>query len=304
MMSEHGCDDGHHQHEAAAPAITNMPHQHAMVLVGEKAIFAVHMTQYHHEEHKYQLVWKVGLPPAVAETLARHRRQAPADCFVLSNDASDPFIVPEIASGRRPKFKANLFQGLPPFDERDEANPHFFPWSLDRVEPLCESFEAVVERVVTFRPFAHHLTLPDFATYLIFGQEGEAHLTSLQTAHLATGPFEVPAFGPDYDHVQSLQAAPAWLDPKLLEAGVVVTIPSVRLRDPVSELPRLPCSPPFASGSSIEVLYRGIGPTFNVVAGECFLFGAAVCTSPSLQPCSPEQGLYISPTPSGMVKKH
>jgi hypothetical protein len=299
---EIGHDVSHHHDAPVAVAISNMVHQHAMVLVGTGAVFGVHMTQYHHEEHKYQLVWKVGLPPHVAEVLDRQRRQSPGDCFVLCNDASDLFTIPEIGSRRRTTFRANIFQGLPPFDESDEAKPHFFPWSLDRVEPLVADFEATVERVVTFRPFAHHLTLPDPATYLMFGEGAEAHITHLQTAHLATGPTDPPAFGPDYDHVQSLAAAPDWLDPKLLEAGVVVTTPALRLRDPVTGQPSLPCAPPFAPGSSIDVFYRGMGPAFNVTAGECFLFGAGVSTSPSLQPCPPDQGLYISATPPDMLR--
>ena len=35
------------------PRIENHPHQHAMTLVSHETVFAVHMTQFYMEEHKY-----------------------------------------------------------------------------------------------------------------------------------------------------------------------------------------------------------------------------------------------------------
>jgi hypothetical protein len=280
--------------------VHNMPHQHSLTLVGSKTIFCVHMTQYHHEEHKYQLVLKLELPAQALAAYQEQREAFPGDYFTLCNDPGDVLTIPDIASGRRPTFKANIFQGLPPFTEEDEKDPHFFPWALSRVKPIAGGFEARVARLVLYRVFAHHYELPAFATYLLFGEGAEAHMNNLQTAHLATGPFEAAAFGPDYDHVMSLRTAPDWLDPALLEAGVVVTTPSVRLRDAKTGAPQLPSKPPFAKGDEFDMLYRGIGPARQVTAGETYLFATAVCNSPSMIPG--EGAMYISPTPKRLLK--
>lgn len=158
-----------------------------------------------------------------------------------------------------------------------------------------------VTRIVTFRPFAHHLKQPDFATYLLWGEGEEAHMTNLQTARLASGPFEVPAFGPDYDHVLSLQQAPTWLHPALLEAGVVVSVPAIRLRDATTGAATTPTGVPIAEGTKISVLYRGLGTPRSVLAGHSPLAGTAVCNSPGLVACAPEDALVMSPTPRSLM---
>ncbi|MCL4798253.1 MAG: hypothetical protein KJ025_01620 [Burkholderiales bacterium] len=293
-----------HMDEHESPyEVSNMPHQHALTLVGRDTVFGVHMTQYHCEEHKYQLVLKLELPPEALSAYREQREAFPLDYFCLCNDERDLMTIPDLASGKRASFRANIFQGLPPFGPEDEQDPHFFPWALTRVEPIAGGFEARIARVVFHRAFAHHYELPEFATYLLFGEGGEAHMNNVQTARLASGPFEAAAFGPDYDHAMSLEAAPKWLHPTLLEAGIIVTTPSVRLRDPQTRLPTIPCKQPFPKGGTLDVLYRGIGPARQVTAGASYLFGTAVCNSPSLIPCSnPKEVLQISATPQRYLK--
>ena len=128
--------------------VSNHPHQHAFMLVGDKTTFAVHMTQYHHEEHKYQVILKVILPENVRTILEETKDQFPLDTYVLCNAPSDLFMVPALPSRRKTTFRANLFQGLPPFTEEEERAPHFFPWDLDRTKPLAPDFEVEVERIV------------------------------------------------------------------------------------------------------------------------------------------------------------
>ena len=159
-----------------------------------------------------------------------------------------------------------------------------------------------VERILLFRPFAHHLKQPDYATYVLWGEGHEAHMTNLQTARLASGKFEAPAFGPDYDHVMSLESAPDWLDECLLEAGIVVSIPSIRLNDAETGAPTIPCGVPIKSGKEFTLLYRGMTPVKTVIAGNTVLAGTAVCNSPSLDYCPPEIGLIMSETPKGLLK--
>jgi hypothetical protein len=300
----------HETMHGSAVEISNMRHQHAFVVVGETQLFGVHMTQYHCELHKYQVIVKFKIDDDIRRQLAEVRKHAPRDTFVLVNQAGDPveslfgeYSVPELANGTVKRFRADIYQGLPPFPEEDAAKPHFIPWKADYVNPVFADLVVEVERIVLFRPFAHHYQLPPCATYLLFGQGSEAHMTNLQTAALASNPFEPEVFGPDYDHVMSLLEAPHWLDKPLLEAGIVVTAPKVRLVDPDTGEPTIPCDNVFAEGESVEVLYRGTGERFHVNAGPTFLQFTGVCNGPEgsyltgrVMPCQDNPG-YISFTP-------
>ncbi len=281
------------------PRIENHPHQHAMTLVGHKTVFAVHMTQFYMEEHKYQLIFEVTFPPEIAAALDGHRRRHPRDWFVLSNDESDLFTIPEIASGRKTSYRAKIFQGLPKFDHKAEENPHFYPWSVDRVLPLLTDFMVTVGRIVMFRPFVHHNSLQDYASYLLWGKGSEAHMTNLQNGHLVSDRFDTPSFGPDYDHVLSLRHRPLGLDDAQLEAGIAVSVPKVRLRKKANGEQCIPATKPFQSGEQVQLLYRGIQPALTVIVGETFLYGTAVCNSPGA--LWPEQMcLEVSETPRAM----
>ncbi|UCB55980.1 MAG: hypothetical protein JSW45_05485 [Thiotrichales bacterium] len=302
-------NDNMHTHDSGV-VIDNMRHQHAFVVVGVQQLFGVHMTQYHCELHKYQIIVKFKIDEDIRQQLAEVRKHAPRDTFVLVNQADDPvdglfgeFSIPELANGTVARFKADIFQGLPPFPKEDAAKPHFIPWKADYVNPVFADLTVEVERIVQFRPFAHHYRLPPFATYFLFGKGTEAHMTNLQTAALASSPFEPAVFGPDYDHVMSLLQAPDWLDKPLLEAGIVVTTPKVQLVDADTGEPTIPCDNVFAEGESVEVLYRGMGERFHVMAGPTFLQLTAVCNGPEgsyltdrVMPCPDNPG-YISTTP-------
>ena len=273
--------------------VENMPYQHTFILVGERQLFGVHMTQYHTEVHKYQCVFKLSLPKKIRREYLALRAQNPKDTWVLCNaknsDTAKPkevreFIIPELGAGLVTKFTASIFQGIPPFTPEDmETDPHFFPWSTKYAKPAIGEFEASVERVVTFRPFDHLKVLPTYASYLLFGDSnsGETHMTNLQTARLATSLLEPQIFGPDYDHIMSLAKRPAWLEQDaMLEAGIVLTTPMVRLIDSNSGQPAIPSVSPFTEGEEIEVIYRGIRPVRSMTAGPTYLFCTAVCNSP------------------------
>lgn len=281
------------------PRIENHPHQHAMTLVGHETVFAVHMTQFYMEEHKYQLIFEVHFPPGIAAQLDMHRRRHPKDWFVLSNDETDLFTIPQIASGRKTSYKAKIFQGLPDFNHKAEENPHFYPWSPDRVVPLLADFTVEVGRIVTYRPFVHHNSLQDFASYLLWGKGAEAHMTNLQNGHLNSDRFEALSFGPDFDHVLSLRGRPFGLDDAQLEAGIAVSVPKVRLRKKANGEQCIPATKPFLPGEQVQLLYRGIQPALTVIAGESFLYGTAVCNSPDALPPA-QMCLQVSPTPDAM----
>lgn len=313
-----GPEAGHAGHAhmndmAKPPRIENMAHQHALILVGTETLFGVHMTQYHTEEHKYQLILELDfadpkVKAAVLEERNSERRDMPV---VLCNHPEESpgdgnlFTIPQLASQARPEFLGDVFLGLPPFTPEEEATPHFFPWSLGRVRPIAGKVEVRIKRQVMFRPFAHNEIMPEFANYYLWGRGDEAHLTHLQTAALATGRFDVPAFGPDYDHVMSLKERPDWLSDAMLEAGIVMSAPAARLRDPETWEPDIPTSPPFVPGKTIELLYRGMPPVYRAVAGETYLFGSAVSCSESQIPPMKKGGqpLFMAGTPAEWLLK-
>ena len=291
--------------------VTNEAHQHAFILVGKKQLFGVHMTQFHCDLHKYQIILKLWLPETIYRQYIDLRQANPKDTFLLCN-AKDyektifidtrSFSVPDLGSGRVSKFTANIFQGIRPLSQAEiAADKHFFPWAKKYAKPALGEFEVTVQRIVTFRPFDHLATLALYARYLLWGdaKSGETHMTNLQTATMVSNAFEPQVFGPDYDHVMSLAARPEWLeqDHAMLEAGIVVSTPVVQLLDPDTGEPTIPDRQPFKEGSEIEVLYRGIGPTRTVIAGPSFLFATAVCNSPRFFNEKPDYPSYLDQLP-------
>ncbi|MBT8409351.1 MAG: hypothetical protein KJN93_06980 [Alphaproteobacteria bacterium] len=303
-------------HHAGPGKITNMAHRHAFTLVGTRHIFGVHMTQYHCEIHKYQLVMEFTLPKAVHARLNELQKAFPSDFFVLCNKANptphgapggskkkqaNEFSIPELVA-RRETFSADIFQGLPPMPPPDEQGEHYFPWNESVCIPAIPDVEVTIRRTVMFRPFAHHESLPPYATYLVFGRGDEAHMTNLQTAHLASGQFQPQAFGPDYDHVMSLKGSTKdWLEPAMLEAGIVMTAPDVPLVDAGSGAPTIPCNTPFKYNREFTLMYRAIGPSQTLTAGHSPLFCTAVCNSGSMIPCPPKEACHISPMPEDYI---
>jgi hypothetical protein len=277
--------------------IVNPPHRHAFSLVGHKHVFGVHMTQYTHEVHKYQVIFKLGLPEHALETYRQHRAAYPDAFIVLGNDGADEFCVPAIAAGEKTSFMGAIYHGMPLMSADQLEDPHFFPWDPSRTEPIISTLEVSVERLVLFRPFSHNLEHPEFATYYLFGEEDEAHMTTLQTARVSGGVLEPYAFGPDYDHVMSLEKAPDWLDGTLLKAGVPVSTPKVRLRDPKTGELTIPWQPPFEKGETVEVLYRGLAPSRFVTAGDTVLCTTSIGNSESTDPAPPDDYMHITPMP-------
>lgn len=293
------------EHDPDGPPISNMAHQHAFTITGSETLFATHMTQYFNEMHKYQLVIRFSLPAEIATALRQVRAQYPRDLFVLANDDSDEFNVPSLAAGLRPTFTGNIFQGVPPFGPEDEQDPHFFPWDLKRVRPVFAKIPVTVERSVYFRPFSHGEALPDTAHYLMFGRGAEAHMTNLQYAPVAGVRDGRMLFGPGYDHVLSLPRTPDWIAPDMLEAGIIVTVPSVPLRGP-DGAPRIPCGIPLPEGQQITLDYRGLprDPALTVTAGPSFFCATAVCNSEGLDVCPRESAMHASVTPDEYLVPH
>lgn len=290
--------------EHGSGTIKNEPHQHAFTVVGNDHLFGVHMTQYHCEIHKYQIILRFSIGEIYHEELKRHRDEHPDDFFVLCNrdPANEHFTIPQLGSGMITSFRGNIFHGIPPAP--DPVPDHYFPWWRRYCDPMIEDVEITVERIALYRPFSHNDTAPQYATYWMFGEGEEAHLTNLQTAGLASGPFDGnQEYGTDIDTVLSLTDAPDWLNQDQLRAGVPVSAPHVPLRDPKDGTIHIPHEPPFEKGKDYWVLYRGVGDRQPVTAGPTYLYCAVVNNSPGAWPY-PDGPCVITEMPEKYVKKY
>lgn len=277
------------------PDVKNIPHQHAFVLVGDETLFAVHMAQFHCELHKYQLIFKLTLN-GKEDALRKLRKAYPNEALFFCNgdDTADWFSIPSIPAGNRDgskkELKGNIFVGMRPFPPPDKMPENFFPWKCDRATPAIADVCVTVERVVLFRPYAHHEELPDFATYFLWGEGGEAHITNKQVASLSSSAFETRSFGPDVDFVGSLATPKGdytpvdWLEDTLLSAGTIITVPSVRMRDPLTGDITIPPTPPLEQGESYGALYRGVTPARSITMGPTFMYCTAVINTPDRIP--------------------
>jgi len=284
------------------PDVANHPCQHAFILVGHDRIYGVHMTQYHCEKHKYQLILQVDLDPEVREEYLRQRELYPDDTFILCNRIEDKCSIPSLGGYETKEFTGAIYRGFRPPPDPEPEN--WFPWNDAETLPVINKIKVRVERVVLWRPFAHHEPAPDTATYFMwghkaprFGERYEAHMTNLQTAQLLTGPHEPPLYGLDQDHVMSLEDAPEWVSHEMLNAGIVVSVPAIRRKDPETGDTVLMFEPPFKKHDTFAVMYRGIQPPRYVKAGPTFLWASVVCNSPALVPVTPGMNMIISPMP-------
>lgn len=290
-------------HSPPEPDVKNGPCQHAFILVGYETVFGVHMTQYHCDKHRYQVVLRLDLPDAVLAEYRRLRDEHPKATLLFCNGetADEKFSIPALGAGNtvwqgiRGAAHGNIFFGFRP--PQVEPPPEgWFPWNLQETIPAIENVTLQVERVVLYRPFSLADVAPDHATYLLFGRGKEAHMTNIQTGALLTGPHELPLYGLDVDHIMSLDRAPDWLDGDMLEAGAVFTLPAIKRRDAAGNLV-IQAEPPFAAGDSVPLLYRGLQPPHPVVAGPTYFWSGEVCNSPELEDVTPGMSMIVTAMP-------
>lgn len=250
-MHEHGG----HGHEG------EVDDQHAFVMLGQQTLFLTHLTMYGMDGHNYQLVLRARLSPDVMRRFDQDRTAHPDSTYFLGNSPEDQFTIPDITSGDRPEFKADIFRGIPQV-------PEFHHWPWKDQTPTIPAVTLSVERVVFFRQLAKHLEPPPKITYALFGAGNEAHMVSYQAKR------------PDFDQVVSLAEAPSWLTETQLKSGVLVSID--KERPPGMTL----CSDPLpASGQSCIVKYRGDGPDREIKIGHHHMFCTKIANMPGSDPC-------------------
>lgn len=292
----------------AAPSanVSNDPCQHAFVLMGRETLFGVHMTQYHCDKHRYQVVLRLTLPDDAREEYLRMRDEHPDATFVFCNGETpaEKFSIPALGAGKtewdkvKGRMRGNIFFGFRP-PKTVPPPPNWFPWNLQDTIPMIADVTVTVERIVLYRPFSLQDIAPRKATYLIFGVGNEAFMTNIQTGRLLTGPDEVPLYGLDVDHIMALNAAPDWLDKDMLEAGTVVTLPAIdRYREVGGEVELcIHAAPPFDEGDQIACLYRGLQPPRALTAGPTYFWSGEVCNSEELVPITPGMSMIVTIMP-------
>lgn len=289
------------------PEVHNDPCQHAFVLVGEDQVFAVHMTQYHTEKHKYQLILHVDLPEKALAEYRHQRKLFPDDTFVLCNRIEDKCSVPQLGGGIVEEFVGAIYRGFRP-PAQEPPPPNWFPWN-DKdtlsVAGLGPIEKVKVRRVVMFRPFSHIDPAPPYANYLMWGGRPlrpggpwEVHMTNFQTAGIVSDRYSPPLYGLDVDHVFSLAERPEWVSDDMLIAGLNVTVPAIPRHDPETGAPMVLPEPPWQPGDHVQVMYRGEQPPRAIVAGTCFFWGSFVCNTEALvMPGTPSFSFQISAMP-------
>ena len=285
------------------PDVRNAPCQHAFVLMGRDTIFGVHMTQYHCDKHRYQVMLRLKWPKHEMKDYLRHREAHPDAPFIFCNGEEDleKFSIPKLGAGkvewdgRKDVMRGNVFFGFRP-PVSDPPPSDWFPWNLKDTIPMIKDVSVEVERVVLYRPFSLQDVAPTKATYLIFGKGREAHMTNIQTGRLITSSDEVPLYGLDVDHIMTLDQVPDWLHEDMLEAGTIVTLPAIDRYDEDGKL-IIHEAPPFEEGDKVNCLYRGLQPPRPVTAGPTYFWSGIVCNSPELEKVTPGMSMIITIMP-------
>jgi hypothetical protein len=206
-----------------AQPIIDQPGIHNFFMFGSKALYVEHMPMFTEEKHMYQVILRVTLPDAVMRDY--RARQGPRRTpWNLVNSAKD-YTLPQIKAGTLCSFLVDVYADY----SNDDASPAGSPFASD--VPLT------VQEVVHFRHFDFNIPRPQYPTYLLFGRDGEAHLS------------HYIARDPDFQHIVTLGSVPAWLSPDQLAAGVEICLTDVPSQP-------IPCANPLRE-KSYRVLFQG-----------------------------------------------
>lgn len=218
-----------HQHDLAVtptpPPIEDEPGFHGFFMIGMQTLYLSHMPMFTVQRHMYQVILRATLPPEIMDEYRAGRKAGPTAPYNLNNSADDAFALPELSSGRRKSFEADIY--------KDYSNEDGQPVG----DPFAKEVPVTVDQIVQLRHFNFDHPRPEHLNYIIFGSGTEAHLS------------HYIARDPDYQHIVTLGSVPDWLLPIQVEGSSVLTF---------SSLPSLPvpCSDPLTE-PSYQVLFQG-----------------------------------------------
>jgi hypothetical protein len=209
--------------------IEDTPDLHGFVMLGVDTLFLYHLPMFSMINHMYQMVVRVKLPCDVLQAYSHDRSRHNHIPYILGNVPADPFTIPQIGSGSRSAFLADIFRGPPKDPTRDV--------------PLLHQVDVQIERVVFVRHFDFVMPYPPTLTYIVFGSLQRAY-----AAHYLTK-------SPDFDHVCELTEVPGWISAAVLNMGAEVNVSTLSSNVSLTE------------ASQYEVTYFGQSHGFPLNTG-------------------------------------
>ncbi|MGH2852814.1 MAG: hypothetical protein ACRDLF_01290 [Solirubrobacteraceae bacterium] len=222
--------------------IANTPDQHGFVMAGLQTVFLDHLAMFAMQNHMYQAILEVSLPPYAMSAYVADRRANPGQVYILGNSQSDLFTMPQVQTRQVAAFAADVFRGVPQEPNTDT--------------PLIHNVTVTIDRVVYFRHFDYTDAYPPYLAYVLYGAGTEAHLSHRMTKE------------PDFQQVVDLAELPAWLPPLQLRSPVAIDFPALPYTG------KTPCANPLAA-PAYEVLYAGQPQRYPVRIGTSFYFDTA-----------------------------
>ncbi|WP_127534457.1 hypothetical protein [Paenibacillus kobensis] len=212
----------------------NTPDIHGFVMLGRNTLFLEHLPMFNMENHEYQCILEASIPPEAMQACNQQRDQSPTIPLVLANLSSDLFTLPDVASGRRTSFEAEIVIWE---TDNPDTNPRLIP-----------QVTVTVRRIVHDRHFNALFQRPSMLTYLLFGREDEVFLSHYLNQ------------APEFMHLLQAAAVPEWLSAEQIEAGVLIHFPDVaQPAEPNRDL---------LAAETYSVLYEGKEKRFSVSIGE------------------------------------
>jgi hypothetical protein len=180
------------------PQVIDTPGYHGCFMVGTNVLYLCHMPMFTMENHMYEVILRASLPADVMQSYQNDKKANPSTAYNLINVEENPFTLPQVQNGEVTSFIADIYKG---YSNDDGGTPG----------PLFAGKVPVeIQRVVYFRHFDYDFQYPTHLTYLLFGSDGEVHMTNyISRDH-------------DFQHVLTLASVPDWLSPTQLEAVVQV----------------------------------------------------------------------------------
>ena len=177
------------------------PSVHSFILAGRDTVYGYHLAMFGMAEHRYQVVLAYDLPTEIVEIYLKDQAEHPESFHSVRN--TQDMVLQPIGDGTVTQYPARL-------DRVTQTGN-----GADRIwEPISGGFTAKITRVLNFRPLRDE-EFPEHLTYLIYGQDGEAHIAHRLVKR------------PHFEQIFTLRRVPDGVTAQDLAATVEVTIPTV-----------------------------------------------------------------------------
>ncbi|MFI9811894.1 hypothetical protein [Saccharothrix variisporea] len=173
--------------------------QHGFVLTGTDTVYGSHLAMFTMPQHRYHVVIEVDLPGDVEEKYIEAQEEDPKSPIIVVNPKGKEMLLHKMLEPAG--FPAVLWQ-LP-------------GQNINKPTELKAGFIAKARTKIYDRAFDNNENYPDKPRYLVFGADGEAHISHYMTKQY------------DYQLLAQLAAVPTGLTEAQLKAGVLVDLTTV-----------------------------------------------------------------------------